>query len=209
MLAEQIAAAAGMAAGMYFGRRQLLRWGIWSRKNMAVMAAASCIVFFAGGFLMSRYGYHFLKIIRYWALMYGLLLTALVDGAKRIIPNKALLAMAGLRTVLLLGECACFPGALTEIILSAGIGLFGGGLLFLLPGALVKKGIGMGDVKLIAVMGYFLGFQVLMSALILILTLTVFAGLFALLLKKASLRSEMPFAPFAAAGTMVTILMGF
>ena len=79
----------------------------------------------------------------------------------------------------------------------------------MLAGLVTKRGMGMGDVKLIAVMGYYLGFQVLMSSLILTLTLTVAGGILILVLKKGTLHTEMPFAPFAAAGTIITILMGF
>lgn len=158
---------------------------------------------------MKLYSYHILKLFRYWGLMYALLLLALLDAGKKVIPNRALLILLGIRTVLMVGECICFPQICTEIVISAAIGMAGGGLLFLLAGLLVGKGIGMGDVKLIGVMGYFLGFQVLMSDLVITLTLTVLSGLTALVLKKASIRSELPFAPFAAVGTMITILMGF
>lgn len=150
-----------------------------------------------------------MKIIRYWGLMYALLLLALLDSEKKVIPNRALLVLLGIRTVLMVGECICFPQLCMEIVMSAALGMAGGGLLFLLAGLLAGRGIGMGDVKLIGIMGYFAGFQVLMSDLIITLTLTVLAGLTALVLKKASLRSELPFAPFAAVGTMITILMGF
>lgn len=199
----------GFGCGIYFGRYQLNSWKLMSRKKMIVLVVGSIVIFGAGYWLMDIYGYHALKMIRYWLLMYGLLLLAFLDAEKKIIPNQALLVMTGMRTVLLIGECICFPKLYFEIIVSAFIGLLGGGLLFLLPGIVMKKGIGMGDVKLIAVMGYYLGFQVLMSNLMITLTLTVLAGVTALIAKKASPHSEIPFVPFAAMGTIITILMGF
>lgn len=199
----------GLGWGICFGRYQLNRWKLISRKKMMILSAGSVIIFGAGCWLMDIYDYHILKMIRYWLLMYGLLLLAFLDAEKRIIPNQALLVMIGMRTVLLAGECICFPELFFEIVVSAFTGLLGGGFLFLLPEILMKKGIGMGDVKLIAVMGYYLGFQVLMSNLIITLTLTILAGVTALIIKKASPHSEMPFAPFAAVGTIITILMGF
>ena len=208
-MTEMICAGAGLAAGIVLGRKQLRRWKIANKRNQALLTIGTIIVFLAGGYLMKLYGYHILKIIRYWGLMYALLLLALLDSEKKVIPNRALLVLLGIRTVLMVGECICFPQLCMEIVMSAALGMAGGGLLFLLAGLLAGRGIGMGDVKLIGIMGYFAGFQVLMSDLIITLTLTVLAGLTALVLKKASLRSELPFAPLAAVGTMITILMGF
>lgn len=208
-MAEMVCAAAGLTAGILLGRRQLRRWKIANRRNQILLVAGALVIFLPGGYLMKLYSYHILKLFRYWGLMYALLLLALLDAGKKVIPNRALLILLGIRTVLMVGECICFPQICTEIVISAAIGMAGGGLLFLLAGLLVGKGIGMGDVKLIGVMGYFLGFQVLMSDLVITLTLTVLSGLTALVLKKASIRSELPFAPFAAVGTMITILMGF
>lgn len=208
-MAEMVCAAAGLTAGILLGRRQLRRWKIANRKNLVLLVAGAMVIFLPGGYLMKLYGYHILKLLRYWGLMYALLLLALLDVEKKMIPNRILLVLLGVRTILMVGECICFPQVCMEIVISAAVGMIGGGVLFLLAGLLTGKGIGMGDVKLIGIMGYFLGFQVLMSDLVITLTLTVLYGLMALILKKASLRSELPFAPFAAAGTMITILMGF
>ncbi len=208
-LSAILIAAAGLAISAVTGRRQLLRWDIYDRKNQMILAIWILVMFVPGYYLMSLYGYHILKIFRYWVLMYGLMLAALIDMKRKIIPNKTLLFLAGVRTILLVGELACFPGLWLELILSSVVGLGGGGLLFLLAGAVSRKGLGMGDVKMIAVMGYYLGFQVLMSDLIITLSLTVAAGAALLVTRRGSLHSEMPFAPFAAAGTMITILMGF
>ena len=209
LLAELAAAGTTLAAGAALGRYEMLRWNIWNRKNRLILVLGLAVIFLPGSYLMKIYGYHFLKIIRYWILMYALVLLALVDMEKKIIPNKALLVLVGVRTLFMTGECFCFPELSADILVSSGAGLVGGGLLFLLAGLVIRKGLGMGDVKLIAVMGYYLGFQVLMSSLIITLTMTVAAGILILVLKKGSLHTEMPFAPFAAAGTIITILMGF
>lgn len=208
-MAEMVIAAAGLTAGAVYGRHQLIRWEIWSQKSQYVLAVGVILIFVPGCCLMKIYGYHSLKMIRYWILMYGLLLLAMADAKKKIIPNKALLFMSGARTILIAAECMKFRQLWMEIIISAAAGLAGGGLLFLLAGIVIRKGMGMGDVKLIAVIGYYLGFQVLMSDLVITLTLTVAAGLIILILGKGSLHSEMPFAPFAAVGTIITLLMGF
>ena len=93
-------------------------------------------------------------------------------------------------------------------MLSACTGLVGGGGLLLLTVFFAKKGIGMGDVKLVGIAGYYLGFQVLMSDLIITMVLMLLAGAGGLLTKKISLKTELPFAPFLAAGTILTLLAG-
>jgi len=204
-----ILAASGMAGGVLFGKWQLSRWNAWNRKYQVILFAFSGILFLYCGYFMVQYKYHALKMVRYWILMYALLLLGILDHKEQMIPNRALAVLLGVRMLLLVAECISFPGFTPEIVVSSFAGLAGGGLMFLLAGIIARKGIGMGDVKLIGVMGYYLGFRVLMSDLVITLALTVLGGLCALMFRKASLRSEMPFAPFAAAGTMITILLGF
>lgn len=206
---EMAVAVAGFAVGLWFGKTQLIQWKMWSRRMAWILAGGSAVVFLSGGFLMIRYEYHFLKMVRYWILMYGLLLLALVDSKEKRIPNRALAGMCGIRTILLAGECICFPELWAEIVLSSMAGILGGSFLFGAAGMAARKGIGMGDVKMIGMMGFYLGFSVLMSSLIVTMTLTLVGGIAVLLIQKASLRSELAFAPFAAAGTILTILMGF
>lgn len=203
------AAILGTAGGIWLGKRQLGRRDVWNRKTGIVVALGCFLIFPAGIWLMDLYGYHWLKILRYLTIMYGLLLLAVIDAREKIIPNSALALLAGFRLILLLGDGLVYPELAAEIMLSAGAGLAGGGILFLAAGLAVRKGLGMGDVKLVAVMGFYLGFKVLMSSLVITLTLTVLAGTGLLLLKKLSLKSELPFAPFAAAGTLMALLMGF
>lgn len=203
-----VAAFIGLAVTLLFGRRWLKKWEIWERRTGWALLVGEAVVFIAGTYLMGLYGYHILKIVRYWGLMYALILLAVLDWKKKIVPNHVLLVLLGVRTVLMAAECICFPYAILEIILSSAAGMGGGWLMFFLAALLSRGGIGMGDVKLIAVMGYYLGFQVLMSDLILTLLLTVLAGVLALAFRKVSLHTELPFVPFAAMGTILTILLG-
>lgn len=204
-----VAAILGTAGGILLGKRLLGRRDAWNRKTAVLVAWDCALIFLAGIWLMGLYGYHWLKILRYLTIMYGLLLLAVIDAREKIIPNSALAMLAGFRMILLIGDVFVFPELGAEIMISAGAGLAGGGILFLAAGATVGKGLGMGDVKLVAVMGFYLGFKALMSSLIIILTLTALAGTGLLLFKKISLKSELPFAPFAAAGTVIALLMGF
>lgn len=201
-------AAAGILAGGWFGRYQMKRWEIYEKKLWIPFLAGLLAVFLPGACVMQMFGYHVLKMIRYWIVMYALLLLALMDYKKRIIPNQALLVLVSVRTLLMAAECLCFPEVWAELLVSSLAGMLGGGLIFLAAGLVVRRGLGMGDIKMIAVVGYYLGFQVLMSDMVISLLLTVIGGIGNLVIRKASMHSEMPFAPFAAAGTWITILLG-
>lgn len=198
----------GVMIGAFFGRYQLMRWDIWKKWNKVILVIGCFLIFFPGAFLMNLYGYHVLKISRYWILMYALLLLAILDCEKRIIPNRALLVLLGIRMILLVLDCICFPELWKEVLMSSLGGMIGGGGLFLIAGILARKGMGMGDIKMIAVVGFYLGFQLLMSDLVISLFLTVLGGIFNLAVRKKPLHSAMPFAPFVAVGTWITILLG-
>jgi len=197
-----------MAGAVFLGRYLLKRCGLWNGKTGMILGSLSAVIFPLGGFLMLQYGYHPLKIFRYWLLMYGLVLLGILDADQKRIPNQALLLMLAARTILLVGECLLYGDFIFEIVCSALVGLAGGTLLFLITAFFARKGIGMGDVKLVGTVGYYLGFQVLMSDLIITMLLTVLVGAGGLLIKKMSLKTEMPFAPFMAAGTILTLLAG-
>lgn len=194
----------------FWGVNRLKQWGIWEKRSAKVIYTAGILLIFpAGGFLMFSYGYHWLKVFRYFTIMYSLLLLALLDWRDKIVPNRWLAVLMGIRLLFLTGDVIAYPLQWTAILLSSGIGFLGGSFLFLAASVFSKKGIGMGDVKLIGVMGFYLGFQVLMSSLVITLSITVLFSLFMLLTKKMSLKSEIPFVPFLAVGTITTLLMGF
>lgn len=197
-----------LTVGCLLGRYELKKWDIYETKGWWLLNMGIFLAAVPGGYLMGQYGYHILKILRYWLILGSLVFLGILDHKKRIIPNRILVVLLGARTLLLAVECLVFQEVWVELFLSSMTGFLGGGMLFFLTSRVMKNGIGMGDVKLIAVLGYYLGFQVLMSDMVISLLLTVVGGLTSLLIQKKSLRSELPFAPFVAAGTMITILLG-
>lgn len=125
----------------------------------------------------------------------------LTDLERRIIPNKILLAGA----ILCLAIAApTDPGGLPERAIAAGAA---GGLLFLVVLA-YPAGMGLGDVKLTAAMGLFLGRAVAPAILIALLAGSL-VGL-ALIARHGSRARKMaiPFGPFLALGGVVAMLVG-
>jgi leader peptidase (prepilin peptidase)/N-methyltransferase len=125
----------------------------------------------------------------------------LTDLERRIIPNKILLAAALL----------CFaiavptdPGGLPERAIAAAVA---GGVLFLVVFA-YPRGMGLGDVKLTAAMGLFLGRAVAPAVLVALLAGSL-VGL-ALIWRHGSKARKMaiPFGPFLAFGGVVGMLAG-
>jgi leader peptidase (prepilin peptidase) / N-methyltransferase len=130
-----------------------------------------------------------------------LVVVTLTDLERRIIPNRVLLVAAALGLAL---AAAIDPGSLPERVAAAA---GAGGLLFL--AALVyPRGMGLGDVKLAAVMGLYLGRNVAPAILVALLAGSL-AGLAMIARHGAAARKRaIPFGPFLALGGVVGLLIG-
>jgi leader peptidase (prepilin peptidase)/N-methyltransferase len=134
-------------------------------------------------------------------LVTALMAVTITDLERRIIPNKILLAAA----IAGVAIAAIFdPSSLPERALAA---LAAGGLLFLAALA-YPRGMGLGDVKLAAVMGLFLGRNVAPALLVALLAGSA-VGLAMIVREGSAARKKaIPFGPFLAFGAMVGLLAG-
>jgi leader peptidase (prepilin peptidase)/N-methyltransferase len=127
---------------------------------------------------------------------------ALIDLDHRIIPNKITLpaSVAAVAIGLILR-----PSAVPEQLI-AGAAAGGFLLAFLL---LYPRGMGMGDVKLAAVLGLFLGREVAIAVLVAVLAGTL-VGSFIMARRGVSegRKTAVPFGPFLALGGVVALLVG-
>jgi leader peptidase (prepilin peptidase)/N-methyltransferase len=125
----------------------------------------------------------------------------LTDLERRIIPNRILLVASIAGGAI---AAATDPGSLPErAIAAAGAG----GLLFIAALA-YPRGMGLGDVKLAAAMGLFLGRNVAPAILVALLAGTI-VGLAMIARQGASARKQaIPFGPFLALGGIVGLLAG-
>lgn len=125
----------------------------------------------------------------------------LTDLERRIIPNKILLAGAVLCVAI---TAPTDPGGMAERAIAAAAA---GGLLFLVALA-YPAGMGLGDVKLAATMGLFLGRAVAPAILVALLAGSIF-GLAMIARHGATARKmAIPFGPFLALGGVVGMLAG-
>jgi leader peptidase (prepilin peptidase) / N-methyltransferase len=130
-----------------------------------------------------------------------LVAVTLTDLEQRIIPNKILAVAAVLGVGI---AAATDPGGLPERALAAGAA---GGLLFVAALA-YPRGMGLGDVKLAATMGLFLGRDVA-PALFVALLAGSLVGLAMIARHGAAARKRaIPFGPFLAFGGVVGLLAG-
>lgn len=180
----------------------------WTQKTFRVWMMLFLILTLVMGveFYLFQYGY--LKSIRYLILFWSLGLIAWADQKSRRISNRVLLVLLIVRTVILVLECLSWKEYWMSIVISAGSGLILSGGMFLICYVIARGGIGAGDVKLLAVLGYWMGGGAVFTVIFLtVLSAAVYSGA-GLLLKKISLKQEMPFAPFVLAGTVLTIMLG-
>jgi leader peptidase (prepilin peptidase) / N-methyltransferase len=125
----------------------------------------------------------------------------LTDLERRVIPNAILLAGAVAAIGIL---AASDPTSLGERAISA---LAAGGLLFS-AALLYPRGMGMGDVKLVAVMGLYLGSAVA-PALLIGFAAGALAGLAMIARRGAAARkAAVPFGPFLALGGVAGLWFG-
>jgi leader peptidase (prepilin peptidase)/N-methyltransferase len=130
-----------------------------------------------------------------------LLAVTLTDLERRVIPNKILLVAAVLAVAI---AASTDPGSLPERALAAAAA---GGLFFAAALA-YPRGMGLGDVKLAATMGLFLGREVAPAIFVALLAGSL-VGLAMIARHGAAARKRaIPFGPFLALGGVVGLLAG-
>ena len=136
------------------------------------------------------------------ALVLTLVPVTFIDLDHRLIPNRILLPSAAVAlAILALTEAGKLP---EHLIAAAAAGGF-----FLLAVLAYPSGMGMGDVKLAAVMGLYLGVSVAPALLAALLSGTlVGAGIIARRGAAEGRKTAVPFGPFLALGALVGLFAG-
>lgn len=132
-----------------------------------------------------------------------------IDLRYHLLPNSLVLPALGIGFLLLTlaaaGETAwgaLFRAALGALVLFA---------VYLVLALVSPAGLGMGDVKLAALLGLFLAYQgwgALFVGALLASVVGAVAGLAVLVLRRGGLRSDVPFGPSMLAGALVAVAWG-
>lgn len=153
-------------------------------------------------FLILAYKYSFtLEFFLYSILACGLIVCSFVDIDLKIIPDEVLLftAVAGIFLTIINTRASFLQGLIGALV---------GGSIFLTLAFTFKEGMGGGDIKLIAVIGFYLGWEnvllTIWAASLLVLVISPVLFIPAKRLKKAMI----PFGPFLSLGAVITILWG-
>jgi leader peptidase (prepilin peptidase) / N-methyltransferase len=202
MSALHVAAGAALGAALgYGGARLAPRWLERAPKSWGPYAAAAANGLLAGllaaGHPLDRYFWQQLFFISL------LVAASYVDLHERIIPNELVLAGLGVGAVMLL--VIPYPEkSWLQALGGAGLGF---GFLLLLA-VLVRGGMGLGDVKLAAVIGLFLGYPWVGMGLMLAFLAGGLAGALLILLRVVGRKDVIPFGPYLALGAALTVIYG-
>jgi len=153
---------------------------------------------FAFAFVKFGITFEFLTAI---ILISCLLISAFIDLTHQIIPDKVVLptlAIGFLLNIILHRE------SLLAYLLGF---VLGGGVIFLIV-VLSRGGMGGGDIKLFAAVGMFLGFRLTALALLLSFILGSVVGLTLIILKFKRMKDAIPFGPFIALASIISLLLG-
>jgi leader peptidase (prepilin peptidase) / N-methyltransferase len=157
---------------------------------------------FAGGYLL--YGTTPLAFVR---ILFGCAMIVLfvIDLQHRILPNAITLPGVLIGFVLSL---FLPPGWLESLL---GLAL-GGGVLFLIGEAYYRvrgvEGLGMGDVKMLAMIGAFLGWRLTLVTLIFASFTGALVGVALLSSGRGGMKAALPFGTFLAVGALVAAVAG-
>ncbi|MFZ5639862.1 MAG: prepilin peptidase [Bacillota bacterium] len=138
----------------------------------------------------------------YWtlAVLAGLMLVvAVVDLKSMIIPNR--LVIFGIISGILLGFVRGRPDWL-----EMSLGCVAGGGILLLVSFVSRGGMGMGDVKLGAVMGIYLGWPGVLTAIFLAAFAGAVTGVLLIVSRSRTRQHKIPFGPFLAMGAVISFL---
>ena len=136
-----------------------------------------------------------------WTLISLLVIIVVSDIKYMVIPDKVLLFFTGIFLI----ERILLP--LTpwwDSLVGAGAGFF----ILLLIAVISKGGMGGGDIKLFALVGFALGLKTVALSFFLSTLFGALFGVTALLLKVIKRGHPIPFGPFIALGTLVAYFFG-
>lgn len=139
----------------------------------------------------------------YAVLLSALLVVTFIDLDHQIIPDRITLPGIPLGMV-------CAATVLPIGVLNSLLGvLLGGGLLWFMawlsPYLFGKEGMGGGDIKLLAMVGAFLGWEPVLVTVLVAASVGAVTGLFLIALKRLRRDQYLPFGPFLALGAVVAM----
>ncbi|MFQ5597019.1 MAG: prepilin peptidase [Nitrospiria bacterium] len=153
-------------------------------------------------FIVNQFGFTLQSLV-YGIFLSSLIAVTFIDLSHRIVPD--LITLPGMVLGVITASTVLPPGAISSII---GL-LLGGGLFYLvavLSLALLKKeGMGGGDIKLIAMIGAFLGWKGMLLTIFLAALSGSLVGISLVVFQGRNRAEPIPFGPFLALGAIISL----
>jgi len=134
-------------------------------------------------------------------LISSLIAVSFIDIKYQIIPNEITFLFIPLGLILsLIFNHITFVNSLLGLIIPAG--------LLLLIAFIYKKGMGIGDVKLIGMIGVFIGWKYALISIFIGALFGSIYGIFMMVTNRMTRKTRIPFGPFISLGAVIMILYG-
>ncbi len=152
--------------------------------------------------------------IFYLVLLFILLGIALIDLEHRIVPNSLVAAgliAAALFYLPVLADIWLTPPAwllIGQNLPDALLGLFIGGVVMLLIFLVSRGGMGAGDIKLLAMIGFFVGLRGTAVVMLLGFFIGALVGVAFMITGRLTRKDALPFAPFLSIAALIQVLWG-
>lgn len=129
------------------------------------------------------------------------------DIRSKRIPNRLVGAMLGAWVLVIVPHLFFQTQRALFAVLDGALGFLLAGAVFLLVYLISRKGLGGGDVKLMAVSGLYLGFDAVLPAMLYGSLLAALTGGVLILFKKIKPSDSIPLAPFLYVGMLLTMFI--
>lgn len=185
------------------GKCRICKAGISFRYPLVEFLNAALYVFVA-----HRFGFEWHSVI-YGILCSALIVITFIDLDFQIIPDA--ITLPGIVMGLVAGSMLLPDPLARDSLLgfrNAAIGLATGGGLFYAIAVISRGGMGGGDIKMMAMVGALMGWKsVFLTVFLGSLTGAVF-GIFLMITQGKGRKTKIPFGPFLALGTIITLFYG-
>jgi leader peptidase (prepilin peptidase)/N-methyltransferase len=155
--------------------------------------------------LLAWFKYGFTVYALFIALLSSLLIVVtFIDLKHQIIPNGLILVILGLGVINLIYQTLVLGHHWSFWV----IGFFAASLPLYIMALIHPKGMGGGDIKFMAVAGFFIGWRLILLTLFLGAIYALFYAAFLLLLRKPLKGIQIPFGPFLSLGILTSLFAG-
>lgn len=150
--------------------------------------------------------------LRNTAIMATLLVATGFDLKERRIPNATVMTMfvCGLLSIIyILAVEGGFRDSAEDTLLEQGLGFIVATLICVISRYVAKEGLGAGDIKMLAALGFTLGLTLFLRMMIFTSVTALVFTIVMLLMRRLDKKSTLPFAPYITLGVCMTFLSDF